>query len=308
MQIIKGTTKWKLQERSAVAIGKFDGIHRGHEKLLSHIVKQKEEGRIAVVFTFDPPAFVFFGKAGEKELTTLSEKRKYFEALGIDVLIEFPLNRETAAISAEAFVKEILVEQMNAAYIAAGSDLSFGHKGSGSSALLKALAKQFDYEVEIIDKIYFGKREISSTYVREEVEKGNMETAERLLGRPYSIMGTVEEGKKLGRKLGMPTVNIYPQKEKLLPKMGVYYSVVSCEGVRYAAITNIGRKPTVNDTEAVNVESYLYRFDGNLYGKEIVVELLSFKRPEQKFDNVEQLKAQMEEDIRDGSVFHGILV
>ena len=300
MQIIEGKTAWKLDGKSAVAIGKFDGIHKGHQTLLSHILEQKEKGMKAVIFTFDPPASVFFGKGGEKELTTLTEKRAFFEGLGIDTLVEFPLNKETAAIPAEAFVRDILEGQMNAAYIAAGSDLSFGYKGSGNSALLEEMAGEFGYQVEIIDKLLYGDREISSTYVREAVETGDMQTAQALLGRPYSISGVVETGKKLGRRLGMPTVNLYPPEEKLLPPKGVYYSVILCQGKQYRGITNIGQKPTVNDTPAISVESYLYDYSGDLYGEKITVQLLKFKRPEMKFDSVEALKAQMEKDVEDG--------
>lgn len=300
MRIISGSTDFVLEGKSAVAIGKFDGIHRGHLALMNHILEQKNEGMQAVVFTFDPPATVFFGRGGEKELTTLAEKRRFFESLGIDVLIEFPLNKETAAIEAEDFVKEILVKQIHAAYIAAGTDLSFGYKGLGDSVLLSALGEQFGYRVEIIDKLFFEEREISSTYVREKVLLGNMETVRELLGRPYSITGKVEQGKKLGRTLGMPTVNLYPPEGKLLPRKGVYFSETRCNGITYKSITNIGLKPTVNDTPAISVESYLYDFEGDLYGEEIETFLLAFKRPEMKFDSVDALKAQMLADVEEG--------
>ncbi len=300
MQIISGSTAFVLEGKSAVAIGKFDGIHRGHLALLNHILEQKKQGMQAVVFTFDPPATVFFGKEGEKELTTLTEKRRFFELLGIDVLIEFPLNKETAAIEAEVFVKEILVSRIKAAYIAAGTDLSFGYKGLGNSKLLLSLAEESGYRVEIIDKLFFGDREISSTYVREETLLGHMETVRELLGRPYSITGKVQEGKKLGRTLGMPTVNLYPPEGKLLPKNGVYYSETHWKGTKYKSITNIGLKPTVNDEPIISVESYLYDFTGDLYGEEIETFLLAFKRPEMKFDSVADLKARMLTDVEEG--------
>lgn len=304
MQIIEGTTEFQIEGSSAVAIGKFDGIHRGHIRLLKNILAKKALGLKAVVFTFDPPVSVFFGKLSEKELSPLEEKRKFFEELGIDVLVEFPLNDNTASISAEVFVERILAFQMHTKYIAAGSDLSFGYKGSGNKELLLALAEKFDYQVEIIPKVTEGEREISSSYVREEVEAGHMEMAGKLLGRSYSITGTVESGKKLGRKLGMPTLNLYPPKEKLLPPNGVYFSKVLCGQEEYKGITNIGRKPTVNDTGSVSVETYLYDFKGDIYGREIVTKLLHFKRPEHKFSGVEELKRQMEKDIAEGRLYH----
>lgn len=304
MQIIESTEEFQIEGRNAIAIGKFDGIHKGHTELLKHILKQKENGMKAVVFTFNPPAAVYFGKSGEKELTPLLEKRRYFQNLGIDVLVEFPLNRHTAATPAKEFIERILAGQMNAAYIAAGTDLSFGDRGMGNKDLLQEFAAKFNYQVQIIDKITCDGREISSSYVREEVEKGNMEKAAKLLGRNYTVTGVVETGKKLGRRLGMPTLNLYPPEDKLLPPNGVYYSYVSCKGKRYNSITNIGQKPTVNDMPVISVESYLYGYAGDMYGEEIVTELIHFRRPEMKFRNVEELKCQMEADVEAGRKYH----
>ncbi len=301
MEIIQDSIDFQLKKRSAVAIGKFDGVHRGHVELLSHILKQKEQGLKAVVFTFHPSAAVFFGQAKGAELTTRQEKRKMFEKMGIDILIEFPLNRETAATPPEEFVRKILVHQMKAGYIAAGEDLSFGYKGLGNKELLCKLAGELNYQVRIIDKVYCGDKEISSSLVRKMVEKGDMTTVRELLGRPYSFDGEVEPGNRLGRRLGMPTVNLYPVKEKLLPPKGVYFSQVIYQDRIYQGITNIGQKPTVKENADISVETYLYGFTGDLYGKEIVTELLQFKRPEQKFENVEALKRQMERDIQEGA-------
>ena len=304
MEIIQDTTEFYIEQKTAVAIGKFDGIHKGHIQLLSHILRQKERGMLAVVFTFYPSASVFFGQGPKAELTTRYEKRKLFEALGIDILIEFPLNVETAATDPKEFVEKILVRQMHAGYIAAGEDLSFGYKGMGNKELLIKMAESSGYKVQIIDKVYHEDREISSTFVREAVEKGDMVLACELLGRYYSFEGKVEEGNRLGRRLGMPTLNLYPVTEKQLPPKGVYYSRVLYENCTYPGITNIGYKPTVNKTSEISVETYLYDFDRDMYGKQIVTELLQFKRPEQKFENVQELKRQMERDIAEGRQFH----
>ena len=266
MDIICDTTEFHIEQKTAVAIGKFDGIHKGHIQLLSHILKQKKQGMQAVVFTFYPSASVFFGQGSKAELTTRYEKRKIFERLGIDILIEFPLNRETAATDPESFVRKILAGQMHAGYIAAGEDLSFGYKGRGNKELLIGLADTFGYQVEIIDKIFYKDREISSTLVREAVEKGDMPLACELLGRYYSFEGKVQEGNRLGRRLGMPTLNLYPVTEKLLPPKGVYYSRVLYENCVYPGITNIGYKPTVNAVKEISVETYLYDFDRDMYG------------------------------------------
>lgn len=305
MQIIQGTTEFQIEGRSAVAIGKFDGIHLGHQKLLDIILTQKEQGLKAVVFTFDPPPGVLFGKIPDKELMTGEEKRAAFERMGIDVLIEFSLNHETASISPEDFIEKILVGQIHAAFIAAGTDVSFGDKGAGNYMLLQAMAEHGDYEVKVIDKICYEGREVSSTYAREEVELGHMEEAARLLGTPYSVSGIIRHGNQFGRTIGMPTVNLLPPETKLLPPCGVYYSFVYLEGKKYKGITNIGYKPTVSEEKQLGVETYIYDFDREIYGSEIQVVLLSFKRQEQKFDSKEELETQMQKDIEEGKIFHG---
>lgn len=303
MQIIEKETAFQLNTPSAAAIGKFDGLHRGHRSLLRHILEQKEKGLQTAVFTFDPSPAAFFSGMSLPELTTKKEKRKLFEELGIDVLIEFPLTRESAAMPAEQFIEDVLIGQMKAAYVAAGTDLSFGKDGKGDTALLQKLSGQYGYRADIIEKVCLEGKEISSSYVREVVKAGDMETAEALIGEAYSVSGVVAHGKKLGRKLGMPTVNLLPEKEKLLPPYGVYFSEVSFGEQVYKGITNIGLKPTVNNEKQAGVETYLYDFAQDIYGKEITVKLFSFLRSEQRFDSVEALKRQMAADIAQGKYY-----
>ena len=307
MQIIEHTTEFHLAGASAVAIGKFDGVHLGHCELLVKIIEQKQQNYLATVFTFDTSATAFFG-GEEKELTSKAEKRKIFAEMGIDVLIEFPLNSQTAATEPEAFVREYLADRMNAAYICAGYDLSFGKNGAGNYALLEKCAKQCGYRTELIDKVKVGGEEVSSTRVREAVRQGCMEKASAMLGRPYSVSGCVEHGRQLGRTIGMPTANMIPDKDKLLPPNGVYYSKVSADGKEYKGISNVGCKPTVNADGVIGVETYLYDFEGDLYGRNIVVELFAFRRPERKFDDVDALKRQLEEDIDAGRTYEASFV
>ncbi|MGN1172052.1 MAG: bifunctional riboflavin kinase/FAD synthetase [Lachnospiraceae bacterium] len=301
MQLIQGTTEFELAQPSAVSIGKFDGIHRGHKQLLDRIIRRKADGMQAVVFTFDPPPTVFFGKDPVRSVTTQMEKRRIFERIGIDVLIEFPLTADTAAMSPEKFVESVLVGRMHTSYVAAGTDVSFGAGGRGDYALLASLGKRYGFAVEIRDKICVDGREISSSFVREELEKGNMERVAELIGAPYSITGTVVHGRRLGRTLGMPTVNLIPEADKLLPPKGVYYSQVSYRGNHYRSISNIGCKPTVSNENVMGVETYLYDFEEDIYGKDIIVNLFSFKRPEMKFASLEELKHQMQKDIAEGA-------
>ena len=306
MRLIQGTTEFELQKESAVAIGKFDGVHRGHQKLLQRILDWKKEGLQAVVFTFDPPPAVFFEQTTQKELTTQTEKRKLFEQMGIDVLIEFPLNVNTAATKPVNFIEQSLVSKLKAKKIAAGTDLSFGYRGAGNCALLQKMAETYHYEVKIIDKVCLDGKEISSTFVRKEVEEGNMELAEKLLGYPYTVNGIVQHGQKLGRTINMPTVNLLPIADKLLPPRGVYFSKIYWENREFYGVTNIGCRPTVSDSASISVETYIYQFNEELYGHEITVALLHYRRPEMKFQNIEELKHQMPKDREAGAEYFNL--
>ena len=297
MQIITRLDELNIKDRTALAMGKFDGIHLGHKKLLNMILEQKQDGLKAAVFTFEPSPEEFFVGHTVRQLFTREEKRRAFEKMGIDILIEFPLTAATAATPPEDFVRTILVEDLKAVYIAAGTDVSFGDKGRGDQYLLRNMSKELGFELCLIDKVMLDGAEVSSTRVRNEVADGEIPMVKRLLGSDYSISGIVEHGKHLGHTIGIPTVNILPPDNKLLPPFGVYKSTVVIGDHSYRGMTNIGRKPTVSTDNQVGVETYIYDFDEDIYGKYIEVRLIEFKRPEMKFDSVEQLKAQMKQDI-----------
>ena len=306
MRIISGTTQFRIEEGTAVAIGKFDGLHLGHRRLLEEILRQKEDGLAAAVFTFDPSPEIFFGMNPSRELSTNEEKRPLFREIGIDILVEFPFNRLTAATTPEDFVIDILCHRMNARFVAAGTDLSFGAMGKGNFALMSSLSRHLGFEARKIDKIERNGKVISSTLIRRYVEEGNMEEAAACLGAPYRITGKIVHGRALGRRIGIPTLNQLPPPDKLLPPFGVYYSEVKADGRIYKGMTNIGTKPTVSEEPKVTVETYLYDFDGDLYGETAEVGLLTFRRPEKRFSGVPELKRTMEEDIRAGKIYHGI--
>lgn len=301
MEIISNTTDFYLEKETAVAIGKFDGVHTGHRRLLEEILSCRRKGMAACVFTFEPAPAVLFGQSDGRELTTREEKRLLFERMNVDILIEFPLTLETAAMSPKTFVTEILAKQMNTRFIAAGNDLSFGARGEGNAELLRKMAPELGFTVRTIDKVCLNGQEVSSTYVRNRVESGDLGLAEKLMGMPYMVVGKVVQGRQIGRTLGFPTVNILPGEGKLLPPNGVYYSSVRYNGRSYRAISNVGCKPTVTDEHIMGVESYLYDFDRNIYGENIEVYLHEFRRPEQRFQDIESLKNQLEQDIAAGA-------
>lgn len=309
MKIIENTTEFYIEEATAAAIGKFDGFHRGHQKLLGQLRQQQEQGLKSVVFTFVPSPAAFFSSSPVKELSTIEEKRRIFEKAGVDYLIEYPFHQEIADMEPEVFVKEVLAGRLRAKCVVAGEDVSFGKKGAGNYHLLQELASNCGYQVILIEKVSYQDKEVSSTYVREEVRKGNMELAAQLLGTPYHVGGKIIHGRQLGRTIGMPTVNLLPPSEKLLPPKGVYYSYVVLHGGeenKLPAITNIGTKPTVDDRCMMGVETYIYNFDQDIYGEELEVYLLKFKRPEMCFDGVDALKRQMAKDLAEGKQYHGL--
>ena len=297
MEIIADTSEFYIERETAVAIGKFDGVHLGHRRLLDEVLQAKKRGLAACVFTFDPPPSVLFG-GDAHVLTTNEEKHRIFERMGVDFLVEFPMTLETAAIPPSTFIVDYLVGQLNTKFIVAGTDISFGRRGEGNAELLKAMAAEYDYDFKLIDKVKNADgEEISSSLVRECIAIGNMEKAESLLGSPYSVTGTVVKGNHIGHTLGFPTINIYPDENKLLPPFGVYAGKTEVKEKVYRSISNVGCKPTVGGEVRPSVETYLYGFDGDLYGEEATVELSAFRRPETKFESLEALKAQLQRDI-----------
>ena len=303
MKIISGTTDFRILQKTAVAIGKFDGIHIGHKLLLTKILEAKKEGLAATVFTFDPLPAVLFGGGEQKEITTLEEKRRLFEEIGIDYLVEYPLTYETAAIDPEQYVREFLLERMNAKRIVAGKDITFGHKGRGNSKLLQQITQNTDCTVELIDKIMYNGLEVSSSLIREKISTGEIEDVNAMLGEPFFISGEIAHGNQIGRTIGFPTINVIPGKGKVLPPNGVYFSDVYTAGGHYNGITNIGSKPTIQKENVITAETFLYHFNGNIYGKTAHISLLHFVRPEQKFTSLDELKAMIDLNVLQGQKY-----
>ncbi|MDO5350470.1 MAG: bifunctional riboflavin kinase/FAD synthetase [Lachnospiraceae bacterium] len=308
MIYIENTKHFQIEEPTVVTIGKFDGRHRGHQKLIGAMLRIKEQyGYQAAVFTFSvAPADLVQGRQ-HTVITTNLERRNSLKKIGIDYLVEYPFTQEVCHMWAEDFVKKILIDQMGMKAIVVGTDCGFGYQRSGNAALLKELAPKYGYYLEVIEKEKDENRDISSTYIREELDLGQIEKANELLGEPYYIHGTVVHGNHIGEPvLGYPTANLLPPPEKHLPPFGVYVSRVLIDGVFYGGITNIGRKPTIKTKDGISpigVETFVYDYDGNLYGKEIEVGLLHFVRPERKMSGLEELKEQITRDKEFGRAF-----
>lgn len=296
MRYVQGTDL-SVERETAVTLGKFDGMHRGHQDLLREMTALQKNGAMAVVFTFGTSPYALLNGAKKFLLMTNQEKEAYCERLGVDLLVEYPFTDEVCKMSPEAFIEKVLVEGLKARYIIVGTDFCFGYKRQGNVALLKRLEEKYGYRTIVLDKrVDETGREISSTYVREELQNGNMEKVAELLGEPYEVMGTIVHGKQLGRTFGLPTINLEPEADKLLPPRGVYVSRVFVGGKWYGGATNIGVKPTVSEEEKVNLETFILDFEGDIYGETVRVELLHYIRPEQKFANLKELETQIRRD------------
>lgn len=298
MKYISDTVEFYSKRPSAVTLGKFDGLHKGHQKLIQEIIRlQREKKLYGIVFTIAPE--------NQKVLLTIEEKRSLLEQRGVDLMIRCPFVPQILRMEPETFVSEILVKNLNAKYIVVGTDFRFGCDRSGDVRLLKELQKKYDYTLIVIEKECYAGTTISSTYIKKELAEGNIDLVNHLLGYTYPVYGEILHGKALGRKLGMPTINMIPEACKLLPPSGVYFSDVICRNKRYHGMTNIGYKPTV-DGSFLGVETYLYGVNEDLYGAKAEVLIRKFRRNEMKFSSIEALKGQMEQDVAAGKEYFGV--
>ncbi|WP_461812966.1 bifunctional riboflavin kinase/FAD synthetase [Faecalimonas sp.] len=301
MQYIRGIENYTCTNPTAITLGKFDGLHKGHQKLIEQVEKYADEQIKSVVFSFD--MLPFFEEMGKQKHILMTKKEKCLHLENrVDYLVECPFVEQIYTMEAETFIEEILIRKFHAKYVVVGTDFRFGYQKKGDINLLEKYQQKYGYKLIVIEKEKYAGREISSTFIKEEVRKGHMERVQELLGYPYTIDGIVEFGEQLGRKIGFPTMNIIPVKEKLLVPNGVYASSVILEGKKYKGISNVGCKPTVSDKGVNLVETFLFDYTGNAYGKEIQVELYKFIRREKVFPSVAELKEQMCLDIQEAEV------
>lgn len=273
---------------SAVTLGKFDGVHLGHQKLLKEILTRQKEGVTGIMFAID---------YGSRYLLSERERAEFVSSFGIDQLIECPFSKELMMTSPEDFVKKVLIETLHARFVAVGTDFRFGFRRAGNAQTLVGFQDRYGFETAVIEKERLFGEEISSTRARAAVENGDMDVANALLGRPYPVWGEVVHGRKLGRTIGIPTANVIPQSGKILPPDGVYASVTVLEdGRTVMGVTNIGKNPTIASDNVRNAETNLFDFNEDLYGSFIRTGLVRRLRGEMKFSSVEELSGQMQRD------------
>ena len=293
MDYITGIENYHGTKKTAVTIGKFDGLHRGHQKLVDKIRDYASDECDSVLCAFD---------MHRDAIMTNRERREHLEGK-IDWLIDCPFTETLRNMEAEDFIRDILCAGLNAAHIVVGRDFAFGHNKRGSVEMLERYAPQYGYTVDVVEKERYGDMIISSTYIRDALAQGDVRLAEQLLGYPYELTGPVRHGKQLGRTLGFPTMNVEPEAQKILPRYGVYACRVKIDGEWYNGVGNAGVKPTVTDERRRLFEVYVYGYEGDAYGKEVTVRFCGFERPEVKFGSVEELREQVMKDMQYGIDF-----
>jgi riboflavin kinase/FMN adenylyltransferase len=321
---------------TAVALGKFDGVHLGHQRVIQPVLhagsqlsvvsssQSNENSQLtnqeyvySTVVTFHPHPQEFFTGQPRTLLTPVDEKVQQLRSLGVEQLVLLPFDKELSALTPEEFVEKILVQQLKCQRISVGQDFCFGKQRLGTARDLQLLAAKYDIPVTIVPlETYTGDSpnqscisvaptqdtRISTSLIRQTLERGDIERANLLLGRPYTLIGTVVQGQQLGRTIGFPTANIQLPKEKFIPCHGVYAVRVfhlsetpDTPSTESLGVMNIGNRPTVNGAYS-SVEVHLFDWSGDLYGKELAVQLVKFLRPEQKFPSLEALKMQIQLD------------
>ena len=279
------------------ALGFFDGVHLGHQKLLSQCCALATEyGCSTAAITFDCHPKSLFTDKPTVLISTIPDRELLLRRYGIEYVHVLPVTKETMGLPWRKFI-DLLLEEGAAGFVC-GDDFHFGAKGEGDGEKLQSLCEEQGLPCRIVPEQTVDNIRISSTYIRRQIETGDMETAVRFLGHPYTLTGTVVRGQQLGRTLGIPTANLHLPAGLAIPKFGVYACCVLIDGLRYPAVTNIGTRPTV-EGQGITVEPWILDFSGDLYGKQITLECYRFLRSEQKFPSLEALQAEIRKNAEE---------
>jgi riboflavin kinase/FMN adenylyltransferase len=298
MEVIHNIANYRPKKTAILTIGTFDGVHIGHQKIISDLVaKAKKENLCAVVLTFFPhPRMVLQKESQLKMIDTLKEKRQLLEILGVEILIIQPFTLEFSRMTAIEYTRDLLVNGLGISKLIIGYDHRFGRNREATVEDLKNFGLDYDFTVEEIPAQDIASIAVSSTKVRNAITAGEIKKANQYLGRPFSLSGTIVKGDKIGRKIGFPTANLYiEEKYKLKPQNGVYLVQCHWDNQKYFGMMNVGKRPTISGKET-QIETYFFDFDGDLYGKKLNINLLEKIRDEQKYDSLESLGNQLSID------------
>ena len=299
MQYIDGIENYRGTARTAVTFGKFDGLHKGHQKLINKVQELGEIYQVkSIVCSFD---------MNRREVLMTREERQNRLQGQVDYLVRGVFTDPFRRMSAEDFIKIIVKNRFCADYVVVGADFHFGYRKTGDIKMLKYFADIYNYKPIIIYKECYGENSISSTHIKDNIRRGNMRLANILLGYNYSVTGNVKAGTQLRRTLSYPTFNIEWPEEKLLPPMGVYFTRTLLDGIWYNGISSLGVKPTLSENNELLLKTHLFGYRGNAYGKKVKVEFLELHRIEKKFRNIEELQTCVSQDIISAKRYFGIV-
>ena len=298
MKIYRSIEDYDEDKRSVVTIGTFDGIHLGHQKILSRLIKSsKNKDLNSVVLTFFPHPRIILNKYNEvKMIDTLDEKIIHLNEIGIDSLVIHPFDKNFSLLSANQFIKDFLVDKLKIKHIIIGYDHRFGKGREASVTDLKNYADDYDFTVEEIKAQEIEKITVSSTKIRNSINQGDIKTTEKYLGRSFNLTGKIVKGDGLGKKINYPTANIFIEETyKIIPKDGVYLVETIIKDKLFKGMMNIGHRPTIG-TNVKSIEVHLFNFNEDIYGKVISIKMISKIRNEKKFSSIEALKEQLVKD------------
>lgn len=294
-------------EPCTLALGNFDGIHMGHQKLISKAVETSHKHNIkSAVFTFsNHPKNLIPGGKEVKSIIYQEEKAALIEAMGVDYLFNIEFTNEIMTMAPVDFVEKLILDKFKAAETFCGFNYRFGYKAGGNVRLLRDLGKKRGFKVNVIEPVIIDGEVVSSTLIRGLIKSGDVDDCYKYLGRNYDIGGEVVVGNRLGKSIGFPTSNITIDENMITPPNGVYITYCNYNGNKYPSITNVGVKPTIG-TYKKNMETHIFNFNKELYGKHIKVEFLKMTRDEVKFGSIEELSAQIARDCEEAKKYHGV--
>ena len=302
MKIINSLENLNIEEKTSVALGNFDGVHIGHQKIMQNALDAVNGSMLSVCFTFSNHPFNFIldrdvsDPAAIKLICSEEDKIRLIEDMGFDILVNVPFDENIMTMRAHDFFESILIRKLNAGFVSVGFNYTYGARAEGKTDMLKEECAAAGIDIHVEDAVKLDGKIVSSTLIREMIKEGNMEQTQRYLGRPLVFSGKVEHGLKLGSANGIPTANIPVDASRIAPPSGVYFSRVIIGDDEYASVSNIGYKPTVQESGGLSVETNIFDFDAELYGSEIAVLFDHFSRAEVKFGSKEELFDQIRKD------------
>lgn len=306
MKIFNTLEEIKSVKETVVALGNFDGVHRGHQELIRRTVKSaKMAGLKSAVFTFaNHPKNVVAEKPVIKNILYLEDKAEIISSLGVDYLFSIEFSSNIQHMSAQAFIMDILLDKFKMKEAYCGFNYRFGYKGDGNPESLMKTGLREGFGIHVLEPFEIDGNLVSSSFIRTLISSGKVDQCLKYMGRRYYVIGEVVIGNKIGRTIGFPTSNILIDDSMVTPSHGVYITHCLYNGVRHKSVTNVGLKPTIGDNKK-NIETHIFDFDKEIYGKEIKVEFIEKIRPEIKFNSIEELSAQITRDCLTAKAYHG---